>query len=142
LTATQAINSPGIFRRLASMFYDGLLVLAILFVATFAFIWLFGNATEAPQRYFLQIYLWLVAAIYFLICWLRGGQTLAMQTWRIRLTNHAGGSISWRQALVRYLLASLGLLFFGAGFLWAAFDRQGLFLHDRLIGSRLVATDS
>lgn len=42
---------------------------------------------------------------------------------------------------MRYVLASLGMLFFGAGFLWALFDRQGLFLHDRLTGSRLVLVE-
>ncbi len=123
------------------MLYDGLLLIAILFAATFLFLMLFGGAIEPPKRYFLQFYLWLVAAAYFLFCWLRGGQTLAMQTWRIRLTDHAGGSISWSQAVRRYVLASLGLLFFGAGFLWAVFDRQGLFLHDRLTGSRFVLVE-
>lgn len=123
------------------MLYDGLLVLAILFIATFVFLLLFGSATEGFRRYFLQIYLWLVAAAYFLICWLRGGQTLAMQTWCIRLTNHHGGQVSLGQAVGRYLLASLGLMFFGAGFVWAFFDREGLFLHDRLLGSRLIVAE-
>ena len=134
-------SSPRLFRLLASILYDGLLLIAVLFAATFLFLMLFGGATEPPKRYFLQVYLWLVAAVYFICCWIRGGQTLAMQTWRIRLTDHAGGSISLNQAVMRYVLASLGLLFFGAGFLWAVFDRQGLFLHDRLTGSRLVLVE-
>lgn len=102
---------------------------------------LFGSATEAPKRHYLQVYLWLVAAAYFIWCWVHGGQTLAMQTWRIRLTDHAGHSISLSQAIKRYVLASAGLMFFGAGFFWALFDRQGLFLHDRLTGSRLIVVE-
>jgi uncharacterized RDD family membrane protein YckC len=141
LPAEALFESPRPFRLLASILYDGVLLIAILFVATFFFLMLFGVATEPPKRYFLQFYLWLVAAVYFLYCWLHGGQTLAMQTWRIRLTDHRGESISWSQAVRRYVLASLGLLFFGAGFLWAVFDRQGLFLHDRLSGSRLVLVE-
>jgi uncharacterized RDD family membrane protein YckC len=141
LSAKVSLGSPRLFRLLASILYDGLLLIAVLFAATFLFLMLFGSATEPPKRYFLQVYLWLVAAVYFICCWLRGGQTLAMQTWRIRLTNHAGGSVSLNQAVMRYVLASLGLLFFGAGFLWAVFDRQGLFLHDRLAGSRLVLVE-
>jgi len=39
----------------------------------------------------------------------------------------------------RYVIASFGLMFFGLGFIWAIFDRQGLYLHDRLTGGRLVA---
>ncbi|HEX5539329.1 MAG TPA: RDD family protein [Methylophilaceae bacterium] len=134
------MGSPGLLRRLASLLYDGLLLLAILFVATFLFIALCGDATHGALRYVLQAYLYAVAACYFLWCWLHGGQTLAMQTWRIRLTNIENLPVSPAQAVKRYLLASAGLLFFGAGFLWALFDRQGLFLHDRLLSTRLINT--
>lgn len=130
-----------LFRRLASLLYESLLLTAILLVATSLFMLLFGSATQQPQRYFLQAYLWLVAAAYFIWCWLHGGQTLAMRTWRIRLVNRADGSISLQQAIKRYILATMGLMFFGAGFLWALFDRKALFLHDRLTGCQLVTTD-
>lgn len=125
-------------RRLASLLYESLLLAAILFVATFVFLSLFGSATEQPKRYFLQLYLWLIAAGYFFSCWLRGGQTLAMRTWDIRLVDRTGATISLQQAIKRYLLATVGLMFFGAGFLWALFDREALFLHDRLTGCQLV----
>lgn len=129
---------PGLFRRLACLFYDTLLLSAILFGATFLFITLFGDTTDSPLRYVLQLYLYLVAAVYFLWCWLHGGQTLAMQTWRIRLVTFPMQPVSFSQALKRYLMASMSLLFFGAGFVWALFDREKLFLHDRLLGTRLV----
>lgn len=137
-----ALNSPSLLRRLASLLYDTVLLLALLLAATFVFLLLFGDATAYPQRFFLQLYAWLVAAAYFVWCWLHGGQTLAMRTWHIRLTSRSGGPISRVQAIQRYLWASGGLLFFGAGFLWALFDRQGLFLHDRLAGTQLIAVKS
>ncbi len=126
---------PGFFRRLAGLLYDSLLLIAIWLLATLLFIAIFGDATHAPKRYFLQIYLWLVAAIYFIWSWQHGGQTLAMQTWRMRIVDHDGKPISRTQAVKRYIFASV---FFGAGFLWALFDREGLYLHDRLAGSRLI----
>jgi uncharacterized RDD family membrane protein YckC len=129
---------PNPLTLIACMIYDSLLLLAILFAATFVFLMLFGNATAPPLRYFLQIYLWSIAAVYFIWCWLHGGQTLAMRTWHLQLTNQAGKPVSTRQAIWRYLLASLSLGFFGAGFFWALFDRQGLFLHDSLTGCRLT----
>jgi uncharacterized RDD family membrane protein YckC len=131
------MSAPGFFRRLASLLYDSLVSVAILLPATLLFISLFGDATQPPQRYILQVYLWLVAGIYFTWNWQRGGQTLAMQTWRIRVVNHAGISISYSQAVMRYIYASA---FFGLTFLWALFDREGLYLHDRLTGSRLILT--
>ena len=99
---------------------------------------MFGEATEPPRRYWLQFCLYLVAGFYLLWCWLHGGQTLAMQTWRIRLIDGEAQTLTLWRVLQRYLLASAGLLFFGAGFLWALFDREGQFLHDRLLGTRLM----
>lgn len=128
----------GLPRRLVSLLYDGLLLTALLFAVTFVFIAVFGDATHPPQRYWLQACLYFVAGVYLLWCWLHGGQTLAMQTWRIRLIDGEAGTLTLGRALQRYLLASAGLLFFGAGFVWALFDREGLFLHDRLLGTRLV----
>ncbi len=117
------------------MLYDGLLLTAILLLATLLFVILFGDATEPPKRYLLQVYLWLVAGIYFVWSWLHGGQTLAMQTWHIRVTNQAGNNLNKHQAINRYVLATL---FFGLSFLWALLDSKGLYLHDRLAGTRLI----
>jgi len=43
-----------------------------------------------------------------------------------------------RHALKRFLFALAGSLLAGAGFLWALVDRDGLFLHDRLAGTRII----
>jgi uncharacterized RDD family membrane protein YckC len=126
--------TPGLLRRLASACYDGLLLLAVLFAASFVFLAIFGDATHAPLKHFYQACLWLIAAAYFVGFWLRGGQTLAMRTWRIRLVSASGEKLSSGQALLRFTLAPLGLLLF----CWAWLDREGCFLHDRLAGTRLV----
>ena len=87
------MHSPGFLRLLASMFYDALLVLALMFVATFLFLMIFGPATMPPQRYFLQFFLWCVGGCYFAWSWSHG-RTLAMQAWRIRLEMNTGRPIS------------------------------------------------
>ena len=124
-------------RLSASLFYEALLALALLFVATYLFVVLVGGATHPPLRFILQIYLWCVAGLYFSWCWSRG-RTLAMQAWKITLVDSKGNLLSMRQALQRYVLATAGLLLFGIGFWWALIDREHCFLHDRLMGSRLV----
>jgi uncharacterized RDD family membrane protein YckC len=85
-----------------------------------------------------QFYLLLVAGLYFVRFWRRGGQTLAMKTWQIRLCAHDGSLLSLDQAWRRYLLAVVGGVLFGFGFFWALWDRDRQFLHDRLAGTRLV----
>jgi uncharacterized RDD family membrane protein YckC len=44
-------------------------------------------------------------------------------------------------ALNRSLFAAADGLLAGAGFLWALVDREGLFLHDRLAGTKIVRDD-
>lgn len=134
------MRTPGFLRLLASFFYDALLAVALLFVATFIFVLLFGEATHAPRRYFLQITLWGIAGLYFAWCWSRG-RTLAMQAWKLRLVDSVGQPISPLRAMQRYVLATLGLFAGGAGFLWALVDRDRRYLHDRLLGTRLVMVD-
>lgn len=74
----------------------------------------------------------MVLAGYYIRSWLRGGQTLAMRAWRIRVMD-----ITPRRALLRFLYA-LVLVPTGISILWAFFDRDRQFLHDRLAGTRLV----
>ena len=125
--------TPGIARRLASMLYEALLLFAIAFFAGFAFYFASrGAPLEGWLRTAHQVLVGAVFAAYFLWCWLRGGQTLAMKAWRIRLEQ-----VSPPRALLRFLLALL-LVPTGISLLWALVDHERQFLHDRLAGTRLV----
>jgi uncharacterized RDD family membrane protein YckC len=130
--------APAVARRLASAVYDLLIVVAIAGIATFPFIAAFGDSTHGWRRYLLQA--WIVAAIgaYFVTCWARGGQTLPMKTWRIRVVRWDGGRVGAWRAIHRYALAWLSFAALGAGFVWAIFDRDRQFLHDRLAGTAII----
>jgi len=128
-------------RRLASLFYDALLLAAILFLAGFLVVGLVPAEASALARLLHQAYLLLVAGGYLTWFWRHGGQTLAMKTWRIRLERLDGGRLSLGQAWLRYLWALLGLTCLGLGFLWALVDRDRQFLHDRMAKTRLVKAD-
>jgi len=125
--------TPGLARRLASMLYEAILLFAVAFFAGFAFHFASrGAPDEGPLRLAHQLLLVAVFAAYFLWCWLRGGQTLAMKAWRLRLVD-----VTPRKALARFLLA-LVLVPTGIAIVWAFFDRDRQFLHDRLAGTRVV----
>jgi len=126
---------------MASLLYELLLIFALLMVASFAYIPIFGNADAPFRKAVFQLFLLLVIMIYFLAFWTRSGQTLAMKTWRIKLTDLDGSIIDLPRGILRFTLASLGLFGFGVGFLWALFDPQRQFLHDRLAKTRLVSTE-
>ena len=117
------------------MLYEAILLFAVGFIATWLFQFAAGtlDITSGWRRHALQAFILTVFAAYFLWCWLRGGQTLAMKTWRIRLVD-----ITPAKAVLRFLYAVV-FVPTGISILWALFDRDRQFLHDRLAGSRLVA---
>ena len=114
------------------MAYEALLLFAVAFFASWLFFFASGgrDATAGWLRHGLQLFILVVFAAYFLWCWLRGGQTLAMKAWRIRLVD-----VTPRRALLRFVLAAVLL---PVSIPWALIDRDGQFLHDRLAGTRLV----
>lgn len=132
------MNSPTLFRRLAASVYELLLLIAIWLVCAGVFIAIFGDATAGLKRLALQLLLWNVTGAYFIRCWKQAGQTLAMKTWKLQIVSQDGQALTYQQLCLRYVFASLGLVAAGAGFLWMIFDRESLFLHDRLTGCKVI----
>ncbi len=131
--------TPTLFRRLISALYEILLLIGVtaVFVLLPQTIYAMTQGHTAPSA-LLLLNLTLVLGVYFVWFWSHGGQTLAMKTWKIRLVDAQGTPVTKPRALLRFLLCwpSWGLL--GAGLLWAIFDSDHQFLHDRLAGTRLI----
>lgn len=140
-SATPVLPMPSIRRRLASMIYEALLLIGVLFFGFLVPNIVLGMVAEIllPSG-FLSLHALLVTAAYFLWFWSRRGQTLAMRTWKLRLVSVNGVRPATDQLLLRFMLAWPSVLFFGVGIVWAVFDRDRQFLHDRLSGTRLVFT--
>lgn len=158
-----AASVPSILRRVATIPYEGLLLLALLLIASFPIAGLKGYTLNGIPHLIYQLYLLLITAGYFGWLWTHGGQTLPMKTWRFKVVNRNGAPLIIVEALKRFAItvvffapaaAGLVLLFFPARvnlaitmwmFLpmiatiwWAKFDHERQFLHDRLSGTMLV----
>lgn len=130
---------PSIRRRLASMVYEGLLLLGVLSVVFLLPHIAIGMAfAYAAPSWVLTMHLVLALALYFVGYWRYSGQTLAMQTWKIRLSTPEGAPPTLARLVLRYVLAWFSIGYAGAGLLWALLDRDRQFLHDRLAGTRIV----
>ena len=92
------------------MVYEAMLLFGVLFMATWLFSTLLQQRHALYMRGALQDWLFVVLGLYFVWFWAHGGQTLAMKTWRIRLVDKNGASLSWARALLRYLLVWLWFL--------------------------------
>lgn len=153
--------APTLKRRLVCMLiYEAALVFGVIFFASFVFDVSTQSKSALTMRLAREIFLFFVIGSYFIFFWRRGGQTLAMQTWRIKLVNDDFQRVPLIKAVVRYCLAWLWFL---PGFIiahqfglknaqlavpivigfcaWAAtvfFIKDGQFLHDKLAKTRLI----
>jgi len=134
--------------RLLALFYDLWPSLALWMLASLCFTLGFTIAGHhdpheniAPLsalQWALWTVCWLLGGLYAVISWRRGGQTLGMRPWRLRVVGTDGGRPSWRALGLRYTVGTLSLLAAGLGFWWAWLDRDRLAWHDRASGTRLV----
>ena len=128
--------------RLLALAYDLLPVLALWFVVAAGFTAAHGDAVRGGVLGLLEFaVLWAVAGVYATLSWRRGGQTIGMRAWRLRVTDAAGGAAGWRALWLRYLVGAIGLLAGGLGFWWAWIDRDRLAWHDRASGTRMQRID-
>jgi uncharacterized RDD family membrane protein YckC len=76
---------------------------------------------------------------YYGLSWTRGGQTLGMRVWGIRLERNDGSTIRWTDALFRLATAPLAWLPLALGVLAAIWDPEHRAWHDRLSRTRVTA---
>ena len=128
----------GLGRRLAAIVYDSLLLFAVLYLATLPALLINRGEPVSSGNVLYQLYLLLVAFLFYGWFWTHGGQTLGMRAWRIRVEATNGQAISWRQALVRFACAGVSWACLGVGFLWIVVDRRRRAWHDRLSRSVIL----
>ena len=136
-------DSAGFGRRLAALIYDALLVAALLMVFTFAALPFTHGAAVVPETagvwaYVYRAGLMMVIAAYYVINWLRSGQTLGMRAWRLRTVSESGEPLALTAAALRMVFGVLAWTPAALGVLWLYLDRDHLALHDRLSRTRVV----
>ncbi len=131
-------KSAGLWRRLAALSYDSLLLLAIWFIATAILLPLTGGEAIQPNNPFLTSYLLFISFFFYGWFWTHGGQTLGMRSWKLQLQNVRAGPVSWSQCLLRFMVALPAGLLFGLGYFWMLFDQRKLTWHDRYSETRIV----
>jgi uncharacterized RDD family membrane protein YckC len=137
--SADALPPPGLFRRLAAIVYDALLLVAIQMIAAAPVVIVLGGpVTGGLRQLAFRCYLLAIVFGFFGWFWTHGGQTLGMRAWRLKLVSADGSSVGWAQSAWRFAAAFLSFGCLGLGFLWAAFDPKRLTWHDRLSRSRLI----
>ncbi|MBC8119236.1 MAG: RDD family protein [Burkholderiaceae bacterium] len=157
-----ALQAAALRWRLAAMVYEAVLLFGVTSAVGFALLasmqWSYPLTTVA--RATLQGALFITAGAYLVFCWTRGGQTLALKAWRLKVVTDQDRPPGIERAIGRYLLAwhlwlpalALSAIFdlsvtwtafalaasFGLLLLPAARDPKRRLLHDRWTGTRVV----
>ncbi|HLU61188.1 MAG TPA: RDD family protein [Gammaproteobacteria bacterium] len=126
--------------RLMAAVYDALILVAIWIMATLALMPFTGGAIDPPLPWNIpfDLYIFGVSFLYLGGLWRKTGQTLGARAWRLKVVAADGGQVSWREALLRAVTGTFAIALAGIAWLWMLFDRDGLALHDRLSGTRMV----
>ncbi len=129
MTTSTTLPPAGLFRRLAALVYDSLIVLAIemmaagvvmaiIFALNAAGLLSYGEYLDAADMLskhpvmspIFTLYLVVVWVYFFVFFWTRAGQTLGMRAWKLEIHNAANGApITVTQALVRIATSIFGL---------------------------------
>jgi uncharacterized RDD family membrane protein YckC len=132
------MQNASLLRRIGAILYDGLLVVALLFLATIPFIAVRAGEPVAPGDPVYQLAIVIVTYCFFVGFWTRKGRTLGMQSWGLQLETADRTIPGIGAATLRFFAAILSWLPFGLGFWWQLVDEDKLTWHDRLSGTRLV----
>jgi len=120
------------------MVYDAVVIVALLMLATMlAMLAGLGEKTAMKDPAY-TAYLVLVWFFYLAWCWCRGGMTVGMRAWRVRIADEQGQKPGWGKAAVRFLASLLSAAPVGLGFFWSLIDPGKRTWHDILSSTRLT----
>jgi uncharacterized RDD family membrane protein YckC len=132
-------SAPATLRlRLTALVYDVFPLLGLWFFAGAIGLTLAGDGNKFARNAAIQVLVVLFTAGYFVISWTRGGQTIGMRAWRLRIVGDNGALVGWPRAMWRFVLASLSFALLGAGFWWQFFDREKRTAHDAIAHTRMI----
>ena len=157
--------------RLAAVLYDGLLIIAINAILAAILIGIATPAEVAAKHQAVVLPDWfrhfilfpamvLMTWVFYGYFWRKTGQTLGMQTWRLKVVKPNGQLLSWSDAFGRCAAAmilpticglaanvlynnggtfALSLVFgFVGNYLWGWINRRGLAWHDQLSATVVI----
>ncbi|MFC1696530.1 RDD family protein [Pseudomonadota bacterium] len=131
-------NPCGLLRLLAIIIYDGVIIISLLMLAALLGILMGFGGQSALKDPVYTLYLLSVWFFYLTWCWHKGGMTVGMRAWRVRIEDGNGNRPGWGRSSIRFLASLLSAAAAGAGFLWLLADSGKRTWHDMLSGTRLV----
>lgn len=136
------MTPPSLLRRLTAILYDSLLVVALVAVVNAVALGVLVKVTDGNEQllgtHIVQLLTLVSVMGFFTLFWIKDGQTLGMQAWRIRLVDFQGNTPTAGRAILRCLAAIVSAGCLGLGYLWCLVDSRGRYWHDYASGTELI----
>jgi len=136
-------TSAGFGRRAAALLYDSLLLAALLMIFTGAALFFTHGAAVVRETAGAWVYVYRAGLIgviagYYVLNWMRSGQTLGMRAWHLRAVSESGKPVGLKAAALRFVWGVLAWTPAALGVLWLYIDPEHLAIHDRMSRTRVV----
>lgn len=136
---------PGYLKLFASLLYEVMTIIALALLSVAVYVAVVGDATNDPiKRLVLQVFIWGFLGAYYVVSWVKSGQSLAMRSWKLKvvpiasLQERNAATMTYSTATLRYVYATFSLLLFGVGFFYCLIRPNRQFLHDDLLKLKIV----
>jgi len=135
------MEPAGFFRRIFSLIYDTLFVLAIVVCLSLLLNVINGEAPE-PGTFLSVIQLFIAVTsgpVFYCYFWQKNkGQTLGMQAWKIKLVTCNEETLTVKTSLTRCLISFLSFLMMGLGYLIIIIDKKNRSWSDIYTDTRII----
>jgi len=139
----QNYPSASLARRLAAMLYDGLVLLALYILLGGLLVTAVSRMMGSEEMVRLSpamsmSLLFTLAFLYYSHSWRRGGQTIGMKAWRLKLISEYKPEVRLSQCMLRTAVGFFSLVILGLGYWWMLFDKKQRTWHDTASMTRVV----
>lgn len=112
-------NTP-VWKHFAAFVYDIFPLLGVFIATSLIVMLLRGGEIVEPGNIWFSLLLLFELVFYYVYSWKKGGQTLGMRAWKIKIIpqNENQKNLSWKQSLLRFIVGCVSTLCLGLGILW------------------------
>ena len=139
------MQPAGFLKRVLALVYDSLLIGAIVLVLSLLLVFINGGYPESGSFVsFMQFFILVFAGpIFYSYFWIKNnGQTLGMQSWRIRLVSSKNLPLTLKITLTRCVVSFLSALFFELGYFWILFNKDNLSWSDLVTDTKIIKVNN
>ena len=125
-----------VWKRLFAMIYDGLILTGLWLTSGFLVVLV---TSGTPPTWLTQGVLFLITFGYFIVSWVKGGQTLGLRAWRLQVIEEHQAKVTLKSAIIRTAVGLVTLAPIGVTLLTAFLNAERKTVYDRWSHTQVIS---